>query len=55
MIFTFPVTRITRPLGTVSDPVAVIVKLENCSMPEGGVTFQSTAEEIVSAPSDPSP
>jgi hypothetical protein len=54
-ILTFPVTRITRPLGTVSDPVGVIVRLENWSMPLGGFTFQSTADEMVRAPSEPSP
>jgi hypothetical protein len=32
-----------------------MVKLENWSMPLGGFTFQSTLDEIVRAPSDPSP
>jgi hypothetical protein len=54
-MLTFPVTRITVPLGTFSDPPGAIVKLENRSIPLGGFTVQSTAVEIVSAPSAPSP
>jgi hypothetical protein len=52
---TLPVTRITKPLGTLRDPLGVIAKLENCSIPFGGFVFQSTLDEIVSAPSEPSP
>jgi hypothetical protein len=54
-MLTFPVTRITRPLGTTSEPVGVMVKLENWREPLGGFTLQLTADEIDSAPSEPSP
>jgi hypothetical protein len=39
----------------VRDPVGVIVKLENWSIPLGGFMFQSTLDEMISAPSEPSP
>jgi hypothetical protein len=54
-MLTLPVTRITVPLRTFSDPLGAIVKLEKRSIPPGELTVQSTFVEIVSAPSAPSP